>query len=188
MARRERKDNGDEKSDAQRKEADVGCVSGLCVYRPLQTLQEKGGRTLPLEGSDREVPRLFRRPPRRLGHLHSGAQLHFRLHQSRDSAPRAPRPEDARSTRRKGSSHPLSAKILEKAINYIWRTKKVKRENKKNILDVLLVGHSWFKTGYTGKFGTIEDANGKQFEFIESEDFFGYTVFRMKTSISPRVQ
>ncbi len=76
---------------------------------------------------------------------------------------------------KKGSSI-LSAKILEKAINYIWRTKKVKRENKKNILDVLLVGHSWFKTGYTGKFGTIEDANGKQFEFVESEDFFGYRV------------
>ena len=42
---------------------------------------------------------------------------------------------------KKGSSL-LSAKILQKAINYIWRTKKLKRENKKNILDVLLVGHS----------------------------------------------
>ncbi len=76
---------------------------------------------------------------------------------------------------KKGSSI-LSAKILEKALNYIWRVKKLKRETKKNILDVLLVGHSWFKTGYTGKFGTIEDANGNTFEFIESEDFFGYRV------------
>jgi len=76
---------------------------------------------------------------------------------------------------KKGSSI-LSAKILERALNYIWRTKKIKRENKKNLLDVLLVGHSWFKTGYTGKFGTIEDANGNTFEFVESEDFFGYRV------------
>ncbi len=76
---------------------------------------------------------------------------------------------------KKGSSV-LSAKILEKALNYLWRVKKLKRENKKNILDALLVGHSWFKTGYTGKFGTIEDGNGNTFEFIESEDFFGYRV------------
>lgn len=74
---------------------------------------------------------------------------------------------------KKGSSV-MSSKILEKALNYIWRTKRLKRENKKNVLDGLLVGHSWFKTGYTGKFGTIEDGNGNTFEFIEKEDFFGY--------------
>jgi hypothetical protein len=76
---------------------------------------------------------------------------------------------------KKGSSI-LAAKILEKALNYIWRTKRIKRENKKNIFDTLLVGHSWFKTGYTGKFGTIEDGEGNVFEFIENEDFFGYRV------------
>lgn len=70
----------------------------------------------------------------------------------------------------------LSAKILEKALNYIWRKKRIKRENKKNVLDGLLVGHSWFKTGYTGSFGTIEDGNGNTYEFIEKEDFFGYRV------------
>lgn len=70
----------------------------------------------------------------------------------------------------------LPAKILEKALNYIWRTKRIKRENKKNVLDVLLVGHSWFKTGYTGSFGAIEDGEGNTFEFIQSEDFFGYRV------------
>ncbi len=76
---------------------------------------------------------------------------------------------------KKGSSI-LSAKILEKALNYIWRTKRLKRENKKNVLDSLLVGHSWFKTGYNGSFGTVEDGNGNTFEFVEKDDFFGYRV------------
>ena len=68
------------------------------------------------------------------------------------------------------------AKILEKAINYIWRTKRIKRENKKNVKDTLLVSHSWFKVGYNGKFGVIEQANDAIQEFIESEDFFGYRI------------
>jgi hypothetical protein len=76
----------------------------------------------------------------------------------------------------KKKSSVLSAKILEKALNYIWRKKRIKRENKKNVLDSLLVGHSWFKSGYTGSFGTIEDGNGNTYEFIEKEDFFGYRV------------
>lgn len=76
---------------------------------------------------------------------------------------------------KKGSSI-LSAKILEKALNYIWRTKRLKRENKKNVLDGLLVGHSWFKTGYAGSFGTVEDGNGNTYEFVEKDDFFGYRV------------
>lgn len=76
---------------------------------------------------------------------------------------------------KKGSSV-LSAKILEKALNYIWRTKRLKRENKKNVLDTLLVGHSWFKTGYVGSFGTVEDANGNTYEFVEKDEFFGYRV------------
>jgi hypothetical protein len=76
---------------------------------------------------------------------------------------------------KKGTSV-LSAKILEKALNYIWRTKRLKRENKKNVLDSLLVGHSWFKCGYAGSFGTVEDANGNTYEFVEKDDFFGYRV------------
>lgn len=70
----------------------------------------------------------------------------------------------------------LGAKILERALNYIWRVKRIKRENKKNVLDSLLVSHSWFKTGYKGSFGTIEDANGNTYEFINKEEFFGYRV------------
>ncbi len=68
------------------------------------------------------------------------------------------------------------AKILEKAINYIWRSKRIKRENKKNVQDTLLVSHSWFKTGYNGKFGTVEQANGDKYEFIDKEEFFGYRI------------
>lgn len=69
-----------------------------------------------------------------------------------------------------------AAKILELAVNYIWRTKRVKRQIKRNIIDGKLVGHSWFKSGYTGKFGAIEDHEGNIQEFVESEDFFGYRV------------
>ncbi len=69
-----------------------------------------------------------------------------------------------------------AAKIMEKAINYIWRSKRIKRENTKNIQDGLLVGHSWFKTGYSGEFGVAEDSNGNKYEFIEKEDFFGYRI------------
>lgn len=87
---------------------------------------------------------------------------------------------------KKGSSI-TSAKILEKALNYLWRTKRIKRENKKNIFDDLLVGHSWFKTGYTGKFGTIENGN-KTFEFIEDEDFFGYRVPYENITFNPDAQ
>lgn len=70
----------------------------------------------------------------------------------------------------------FSAKILEAAINYIWYCKKIKREVKKCIVDAKIIGHAWFKTGYTGQFGTIEDGNGNTIETIESEDFFGYRV------------
>lgn len=69
-----------------------------------------------------------------------------------------------------------AAKILEKAINYIWRTKRIKRENKKNVKDTLLVGHSWFKCGYNGSFGSIEQASGDTYEFIRNEEFFGYRI------------
>jgi hypothetical protein len=68
-----------------------------------------------------------------------------------------------------------SAKVLEASINYLWRTKKIKREVKKAILDAILVGTGWVKVGYTGKFGTIEE-NGVSLETIESEDFFCYRI------------
>jgi len=70
----------------------------------------------------------------------------------------------------------FSAKILQAAIRYIWYCKKIKREIKKCIQDGKLIGHSWFKSGYTGEFGTIEDGNGNLIETVESEDFFGYRV------------
>lgn len=69
-----------------------------------------------------------------------------------------------------------SAKIIEKAVNYLWRHNRLKRENSKNVQDGLLVGHSWFKTGYAGEFGTVEEANGNTYEFVEKDNFFGYRV------------
>jgi hypothetical protein len=69
-----------------------------------------------------------------------------------------------------------TAKVLEIVINYIWHYKRLKREVKKAIIDALVVGHAWFKTGYTGEFGAIEDNTGNVIEHIESEDFFGYFV------------
>lgn len=88
----------------------------------------------------------------------------------------------------KNNTSVLAAKILEKAINYIWRSKKIKRENKKNIFDNFVMGHSWFKVGYTGKFGSIEEANGNTYEFIESEDFFGYRVPNENITFNPDAQ
>lgn len=76
----------------------------------------------------------------------------------------------------KNGSTIQSAKIIEQAINYDWKHKRLKRENKKNVFDGKLIGHSWFKSGYTGSFGTVEDGNGNTLEFIQSEDFFGYRV------------
>lgn len=70
----------------------------------------------------------------------------------------------------------MAAKLMEKAVNYIWKHQRIKRENTKNVQDSLLVGHSWFKTGYSGEFGSVEDANGNKYEFIEKENFFGYRI------------
>jgi hypothetical protein len=67
-----------------------------------------------------------------------------------------------------------TSKVLESVINYIWYYKKIKREIKKCIVDALLIGHGWFKTGYTGTFGSIEDDLLGTIETIESEDFFAY--------------
>jgi len=69
-----------------------------------------------------------------------------------------------------------TAKVLEEVINYVWYNKKIKREIKKCIIDALLIGHSWMKQGYTGKFGTVEDSNGKYIEAVEDEDIFAYHI------------
>jgi hypothetical protein len=67
-----------------------------------------------------------------------------------------------------------TAKVLEAVVNYIWYCKRLKREIKKSIVDALLIGHAWFKVGYTGEFGTVEDDLGNVIETVESEDFFAY--------------
>jgi len=69
-----------------------------------------------------------------------------------------------------------TAKVMEQVINYVWRYKKLKREMKKCIVEALLIGHSWVKLGYTGKFGSIEDEQGKYIDTIEDEDIFAYHV------------
>jgi len=69
-----------------------------------------------------------------------------------------------------------SAKIMELAINDIWRRKKLKREVKKAIWDGKLVSHAWVKTGYTGKFGLVEDDDKTPLETVVSEDYFAYRV------------
>ncbi len=173
MARRERKDNGNEKTDSQRKEASA-VSTWLMKIDHSKRYKKKVGERYHWRGLTEKYRGYF-----------AGLQdasdiyipaLNYIFAFIKAEIPRLALRDPKISINPKKGSSILSAKILEKAINYIWRTKKIKRENKKNILDVLLVGHSWFKTGYTGKFGTIEDANGKQFEFIESEDFFGYRV------------
>lgn len=76
---------------------------------------------------------------------------------------------------RKGSSI-SSAKIREIALNYLWRQKRLRLEVNRSLQDVELTGHAWFKTGFTGKFGAIEDGNGYVQEYIEKMDYFGYRV------------
>ncbi len=173
MARRDKKDNYSEKSDAQMKEASAVQKWLMRIdhsKRYKKTASERyhwTGLTEKYRGyfaglqdsSDIYVP-----------------ALNYIFAFVKAEIPRLALRDPKISINPKKGSSILSAKILQKAINYLWRTKKIKRENKKNLLDSLLVGHSWFKTGYTGKFGTIEDANGKQYEFVESEDFFGYRV------------
>lgn len=78
-----------------------------------------------------------------------------------------------------------TAKVLEEVINYIWRYKKIKREIKKCIVDTLLIGHSWIKLGYTGKFGTVEDDMGSYTEAVEEEDIFAYYVNWEDITFSP---
>ena len=68
------------------------------------------------------------------------------------------------------------AKIRELLITDIIRRKKAKRELKKQLLDGLLVGHGWMKTGFEAEFDTILDAEGQQLQSIVDEDFFLYRV------------
>lgn len=173
MARRDRKSGDSEPTDAQRKEASAVSM-WLKRIDHSKRYKKKVGERYHWRGLTEKYRGYF-----------AGLQdasdiyipaLNYIFAFIKAEIPRLALRDPKISINPKKGSSVLSAKILEKAINYIWRTKKIKRENKKNILDVLLVGHSWFKTGYTGKFGTIEDANGKQFEFVESEDFFGYRV------------
>ncbi len=173
MARRDKKDNYSEKSDAQMKEASA-VQKWLMRIDHSKRYKKQVAERFHWAGLTEKYRGYF-------AGLQDSADiyvpaLNYIFAFVKAEIPRlALRDPKITINPKKGSSI-LSAKILQKAINYLWRTKKIKRENKKNLLDSLLVGHSWFKTGYTGKFGTIEDANGKQYEFIESEDFFGYRV------------
>ncbi len=173
MARRDKKDNYDEKSDAQMKEASA-VQKWLMRIDHSKRYKKNVSERYHWNGLTEKYRGYF-----------SGLQdssdiyvpaLNYIFAFVKAEIPRLALRDPKISINPKKGSSILSAKILQKAINYLWRTKKIKRENKKNLLDSLLVGHSWFKTGYTGKFGTIEDANGRQFEFVESEDFFGYRV------------
>jgi hypothetical protein len=46
----------------------------------------------------------------------------------------------------------LGAKILEAAVNYFWRELKIKEEVQREIIDAILVGHGWHKTGMDVQF------------------------------------
>lgn len=49
-----------------------------------------------------------------------------------------------------------ASQIAESAINYLWGEIDLKRQGKLALLDALLIGHGWIKTGYTANFGIIE--------------------------------
>lgn len=173
MARREKKDNDQEKDEAMRQEASTVQKWFLKIDH-AKRYKKKVSERYHWRG-------LTEKYRGRFDEIQSSADvyipaLNYIFAYIKAEIPRLALRDPKISINPKKGTSILSAKILQKAINYIWRTKKIKRENKKNLLDALLVGHSWFKTGYTGKFGTIEDGNGKQYEFIESEDFFGYRV------------
>jgi hypothetical protein len=69
-----------------------------------------------------------------------------------------------------------TAKVMEEVVNYLWKYKKLKREVKKCIVEALLIGHSWIKQGYTGKFGSVEDDAVGTMDTIEEEDIFAYHI------------
>lgn len=47
----------------------------------------------------------------------------------------------------KKSGSVLGARIAEAAVNYVWRELEIKPEVEREIIDAILVGHSWHKTG-----------------------------------------
>lgn len=49
-----------------------------------------------------------------------------------------------------------AARIAEQVLNYTWRELNMKRQVKLALLDGLLTGHGWIKTGYTAEVGTVE--------------------------------
>lgn len=67
-----------------------------------------------------------------------------------------------------------SAKIAEQLINYTWGEIDLKRQVKLALMDAILVGHGWIKTGYTATFGTSES---------KSKDSDG----KLKTDVNPNV-
>ncbi len=84
-----------------------------------------------------------------------------------------------------------AAQIAEQIINYTWGEIKLKNQIKLALLETLLVGHSWIKTGYAADFGTVESqpveekkgpGRPKKYsqvdtnEYIKSENVFAYYV------------
>src|SRR3990167_1900718 len=84
----------------------------------------------------------------------------------------------------KGAANIKSAKITEVAINYLFNELNIKKEVFKVLLDTLLIGHGWFKFGYSGTFGqmtTAEDVKNQKKndkpldevrEYVKSEEMF----------------
>jgi hypothetical protein len=83
-----------------------------------------------------------------------------------------------------------AAQIAEQVLNYMWGELNLKAEVKRALLEAILVGHSWIKTGYVAEFGTEEaqpkkrgpgrppkkeaevDAN----QYLKNENAFAYYV------------
>lgn len=82
------------------------------------------------------------------------------------------------------------SQIGEQAINYTWGDLKLKSEMKACLLEGLVVGHSWMKTGYVAEFGTVESQPAEPrkgpgrpkktevdpSEYLKSENVFAYHV------------
>src|SRR3990167_8208643 len=83
-----------------------------------------------------------------------------------------------------------AAQIAEQVINYMWKELDLKNQIKQCLIEALLVGHSWIKTGYVAEFGTVESKPPEEkrgpgrprvrevetSEFVRSEYCFAYYV------------
>jgi len=80
-----------------------------------------------------------------------------------------------------------AARIAEQLINYTWAELDLKRQVKKALLDVILIGHGWIKVGYTAETMVVEQQpkdvkeKGKEgeiitSEFVKDESVFAYHV------------